>query len=112
MTDTTQSTNASRGLSILLIVTALLVSGVALLVMFNPLEDDAEQIVNEPTVAPTLTLAPSVTPTITVTPVPSATVTPTPPPTELPTAQANIVETSVSQPAEVVEGEGEVGAQC
>ena len=108
MTDNKQAVNTSQGLSIILIVTALLVSSVALFVMLNPLEDDPEQIVNEPTVAPTLTLEPSLTPTMTVTPVPSSTVTPTPPPTELPTAQANIVETSVAQTIIVGNGNGEV----
>lgn len=108
MNEHIQTANTSRGLSIILVVTALLVSSVALFVMLNPLEDDAEQIVHEPTVAPTLTLAPSLTPTITVTPVPSATITLTALPTELPTAQADVVSTSVAGGIIVDNGEGEV----
>ncbi len=107
---TTQAphTPSSKGLSIILIVTALLVSGVALLVMFDPIHDDPEQIVNEPTVAPTQTLEPTFTPTIPVTPAPSATVPPTSAPTELPTAQADIVETSVAEAVITDNGDGEV----
>lgn len=102
------SRTSSKGLSIILIVTALLVSGVALLVMFDPLRDDPEQIVNEPTVAPTQTLAPSLTPTLTVTPAPSATASPTTAPTELPTAQAGIVETSVAEAVITENGDNDV----
>lgn len=99
--------NSKRSLGGVFVLTAMLVVAAVLIVLFGS-ESDPEQIVSEPTVAPSLTPLPTDTLPPSLTPSVTPTITPTVSTTPLPTADTDIRQTAVAMDIEGETTGGEI----